>query len=367
MTEKIASSDSELMVDATSRISSKSFREWHLEQQFAKNIREGQSYFNGPSRITPPNRHSPSSLLQCHRKKFYNQLNAPEETEDPRGIFWFGTKFEEEIILPYLRDVIVDEDTYVCNSLWIDFTVETAAGELRIKGETDPVIVDREAEPLLLFEIKTKQTISGVERPNRHHKAQAHAYMKGLTEKYDRDIDEAIVIYGSRTSLNIKSFRIGFDESFWKESVSGWAEQHTEYRLDNNLPPAAPEYNWECEFCPYQRRCGQQSDEYSDMPPNGLLPHTIYPRSKLCDYLKGTGGAKLTPTLAKRYPELENQFGSFDWICHVCASTHPVGEIERYTQKQSRPHCPSCIERGVPVELSDPPVREQLKQLEATQ
>ena len=123
-------------------IGSVSFADWYYEREFAKNIREGQPYFNGPGRIPAPERHSPSQLLQCHRKTLYRQHNAPEEDTDPQGIFWIGTKFEEEIIVPYLAE-ITSPDEYVYNSIWVDFTCKTSVGEIRIKGETDPVIVDR--------------------------------------------------------------------------------------------------------------------------------------------------------------------------------------------------------------------------------
>jgi CRISPR-associated exonuclease Cas4 len=139
------------------RIGAESFEEWYAEREFARNIREGRPYFNGPSPVPDPERHSPSNLLQCHRKVAYRQANAPEESEAPEGIFWSGRLFEEEVAVPYLRDVVAGEDTYIRNSMWIDDSVETPNGEeLRFRGSTDPVLVDRESEPLLVTEVKTK-------------------------------------------------------------------------------------------------------------------------------------------------------------------------------------------------------------------
>jgi hypothetical protein len=86
----------EALLDA---IDGAGFAEWYREREFARNIREGQPYFNGPGRTPAPNRHSPSQLLQCHRKALYRQHNAPEEEPDPQGIFWIGSRFEEEIIV----------------------------------------------------------------------------------------------------------------------------------------------------------------------------------------------------------------------------------------------------------------------------
>lgn len=122
------------------RIDGESFAEWHRERQWAQNIREGQPYFNGPSPEPPAEKHTPSQLLQCHRKLFYRKANAPAEQEEPDGIFWTGTKFEEDVAVPFLQDVVGD-NAYVRNSVWVDFEEETVSGTLRFKGETDPGIV----------------------------------------------------------------------------------------------------------------------------------------------------------------------------------------------------------------------------------
>lgn len=64
-------------------VSVETFETWHLEREYARHIREGTSYFNGPSASKLPQRHSPSSLLQCGQKGTYKKSNAPEEPPDP--------------------------------------------------------------------------------------------------------------------------------------------------------------------------------------------------------------------------------------------------------------------------------------------
>ena len=344
----------------TEAISKGGFRQWRHERKFARNIREGTPYFNGPSQVKPATRHSPSSLLQCQRKTVYKELNAPEETGDPDGIFWFGSRFEEDVILPFLQDSVAGKNEYVTNSLWVDFTVKSEVGDLRIKGSTDPVIVDRESKPLLLFEIKTKRSVENVESPNRHHKAQAHAYMKGLSEKYDRNLSEAIILYGSRTTFDIEAFHIEFDPWFWSQTVLGWAETHSTYRLNGELPPATPEYDWECKFCPYQERCGQGSREYSDIGPIGLLPRfTAYPKQKLVEYLDAHDGAKLTPSLAHRYSSIVGEYGVFDWHCGSCQATQSWNAVDWNGDATEPPRCPACFENGTISLLTGPQPNEQ--------
>ncbi|WP_117365560.1 CRISPR-associated protein Cas4 [Natrarchaeobaculum sulfurireducens] len=343
-------------------ISGERFRDWYRKREFRKNIEDGNPYFNGPSSVPSPRKHSPSQLLQCHRKIAYRQHNAPAEKSDPVGIFWFGSRFEEELVQAFLKEAVIDDHEYVTNSLWVDFTVQTDAGEIQIKGETDPVIVDSDGNPLLLTEIKTKQAVDNVQSPNRHHRAQAHAYMKGLSEKHDRKVTDAVVLYGSRKTLDVKSFHIEFDPWFWRNTVLAWAETHTSYRLDEELPPANPEYGWECNFCSFRDRCGRGSASYESIGPVGLLPLHEYPREEAIRHLESHGNAKLTPTLSNRYPELASRFEVHDWRCERCDATYPHDSVEWTGDLSEPPLCPSCCDCGVPATLRGDSILSQGKE-----
>lgn len=358
-----AADDERQITALTERISPLRFDNWYREREFRNNIREGQHYFNGPANEKPPERHSPSRLLQCQRKTAYKQLNAPEESEDPTGIFWVGSRFEEDIIVPFLQEEVTQNDEYVTNSLWVDFEVTTEAGQLRIKGETDPVIVTSDAEPLLVTEIKTKRSVENTDSPSLHHKAQAHAYLRGLSEKYDRTVSTAIILYGSRTTFNIKAFQIDFDPYFWRQAVIGWAADHTEYRLNDELPPGTPEYDWECDFCSFKERCGQGTLKFEDIGTKGLLPgFTEYPKPKLVEYLEAHNDAKLTPSLAHEHPELVGKYGVFDWKCRGCSETVAWDAVEWNGDTGNPPTCPICSNQGPVTRLVGPAPADQLEE-----
>ena len=340
-------------------ISDVNFDDWYQEREYRENIESGTPYFNGPSSVPDPERHSPSKLLQCHRKIYYRQTNAPEEQADPDGIFWFGTRFEEDIIFPFLRDEITESDTYVCNSIWIDFTVQTEAGKLQIKGATDPLIVDSNAVPILPTEIKTKQSLDHVSSPSSHHRAQLHAYMRGLSQKYDTEITDGVIIYGSRESLDIETFHVEFDDEFWGQTVLKWASNHTEFRLEQTLPPQSPEYDWECEFCSYRERCGKGNSVHSDLGSEGFLPgFDSYPRNKVEAYLEAHDGAKLTPALSNQYPDLAEKYGVRSWRCPSCGSTYTNEELSIDLTSCQQPLCPQCAADDSIVELNSPSLAE---------
>jgi len=199
-------------------ISNESFNDWYNERQFRQNILEGNPYFNGPSPPKSPARHAPSTLLQCHRKTTYSRQNAPREGTTPQGLFWIGSEFEEQIIVPYLQTVIPDQ-SYVQNSVWIDTTVTHEGTELRFRGATGPVLVTADADPVLVTEIKTTTSLGHISEPKTHHKAQLHAYLYGLDDDYEHPITEGLLVYGSRESFNIKVFHVSFSEDFWQTVV----------------------------------------------------------------------------------------------------------------------------------------------------
>jgi CRISPR-associated exonuclease Cas4 len=345
------------------KLTAEQFHDWYRERQYRKNIEDGTPYFNGAGTIPDLDRHSPSQLLQCHRKILYRQSNTPAEQPAPDGIFWFGTRFEEDIAFPFLERAVTGPDTYVRNTEWIDITVDTAAGNLQLKGITDPVIVDADAVPVLPTEIKTKKSVDTLKAPSDHHKAQLHAYMAGLSEKYEINVTDGVILYGSRNTLDVCVFHIEFDKEFWQDTVVAWAGEHTQYRLDDELPPATPEVDWECKFCDYRERCGKASTPYNDTGTTGLLPlYSDYPKENVCEYLDAHPDACLTPTLAHVYPALAEKYDVANWVCKSCDSTIRWDKIEQTPTPSEPPVCPNCADNGTLTTLQGPAPRTQNNQ-----
>lgn len=329
------------IVDAISNVS---FNEWYQREQFIENILEGRPYFNGASPSPETEKHSPSKLLQCHRKTRYYTQNAPKEGAQPQGLFWIGSKFEEEIAVPYLLDTVTTRNTYVRNSMWIDTTATHEGTTVRVKGVTDPVIVDSDGDPVLVTEIKTTSSLNYLDGPKPHHKAQLHAYLYALDQEYDRSIRDGVLLYGGRDTLDISAFHIAFDDRFWTESVVPWMAEQTQYRVNDELPPADPVFDWECNACPFKHRCGQSDAPFSDTMFTGLLPGVVeYRKQQLKEYFDAYPAAKLTPTLAHEYPELVDEHGVYDWECRSCETTFAWDEIDVETET---PICEKCAENG---------------------
>lgn len=357
-------------VDAVlDELTSDDFEDWYREWHFTRNIENGNAYFNKTGYVPDEKRNSPSKLLQCHRKQVYSSYNAPAEAETPTGIFWIGTKFEEEIVQPYLESYAnrINENNYVQNSMWVDFSIDVGGdlGTVEIRGETDPVIVDKQANPLVVTEVKNKKSLSKFEgvddpEPDPHHKAQLHAYMYGLSESFERDIDRGIMLYGSRETHDLIPIPVEFDQEFWEAQVVEWAKTQSEYRLNDELPPKDPHFSWECKFCDYATRCGMGDDppwqradapvdepdsvEWKDVGVDGFVPLTEYPFEAVVEYMRAHGpkGAKLTPTLAHMYPQLADKFDVMVWKCPNCQSEYPSAFFDWSGNPDHRPKCANC-------------------------
>lgn len=149
-------------------------------------------------------------------------------------------------------------------------------------------------------------------------------------------------MYGSRTTLDINPISIEFDPWFWRERVLAWAEDHTTYRSNEELPPPDPEFDWECQYCAYRERCGNGDLNYQDTPPSGLLPNFEYPRETLTTYLQAHENAKLTPTAAHHYPDLADEYDVFDWKCSGCGASVRWNAVEWDGDVSMPPACPEC-------------------------
>lgn len=345
-------------------ITKDAFTDWYRERQIRQNLRDGQPWRHAPDTLRDPERHSPHQLLQCQRKTYYKAKNTPVEDEPPAGIFWAGSRIEEDLIMPFLEDMALDTaaDAYVQNSMWVEYEMATDQGALHIRGSTDPVICTEAGDPLLPTEIKTKRSLTQFDQadptPDRRHKAQLHAYLHGLDQTVSHSLDMGLVIYVDRTQHDLLPVCVEFDSEFWTETVIDWAADQTTYRLSDELPPADPEQQWECEYCSYRQRCGRDDDPFADTPATGFLPLTSYPRHAVVEALEAEGGADaLTPTLAYQYPDLaaEAETDVYPWTCVLCGEEYAWDwdELEWDGNPANPPMCPACTSGHWFAELAE--------------
>lgn len=344
-------------------ISQDAFTDWYRTHRVKQNLRDGQPWRHTPASLTPPDKHPPHRLLQCHRKTYYATQNAPKEDRQPTGIFWSGTRIEEDLIMPFLEDIAataVDPSAFVQNSMWVDYHLDTAAGSLQVRGATDPVLCTREGDPLVPTEVKSKQSLDSIDEDNPspapHHRAQLHAYLYGLNQTVSYPIQTGVLIYIDRQQLDLRALTVQFDQQFWKETLCQWASTQSTYRLEKTLPPAEPEHDWECGYCSYRERCGQGDHPYKDQPVHGFLPLVTYPRQQVEAALEAEGDTdQLTPTLAHQFPDLTTSHSVADWHCPACSATIDWDDVDWQGDPNDPPVCPRCANNDWLATLRGPP------------
>lgn len=376
------------IVDAN--LTADAFGEWHHRNEQQRNTEEGYHHRNDPTYQPDPESHGPSKLLNCHRMAYYEAANTPREEELPYGIFKFGHDFES-YIEEFINQELAPATSFVRNVEHVEYDI----GDCTVGGSTDPVIFSGPSEPAALFEIKTTKNISFVEKrdeADRRHRAQAHAYARGLQAKYNLESPPKLFyIYGDRESLEIFATTEQFDAEFWEETVIPWIKRDTRYRKGDSLPPKVDpdgDLAYMCSYCDFKERCGNYEpeskpphgddyvesvddywwddtianhmmDQLSDMPPVGFIPLKKHPEGAVISHLATYPDVPLTPTLATQYPELvegawptptdiEQKWGIAptrhvaDWTCPACAVKFPFGSFNWEGNYENIPQCPHC-------------------------
>ncbi len=385
-------SPGDLLQSFRQHLDEQSFRDWHLLQERQRNAEEGYGDTrNDPSHMPDATDHSPSNLLNCHRMTEYKANNTPREDDLPYGIFKFGHDFEA-YIEQFLQDEVATPTTEVRNVERIKFDVDGVT----FVGSTDPVIFNDAGEPIALFEVKTSKNTHFVQRSaKKRHRAQAHAYAKGLQEKYELESPPTVFyIYGGREDLDVVMHEEEFDTAFWEDTVIDWAKENTEHRKQDGLPPKVDpdgDMSYMCGYCDFAERCGnyepssespnspkyvESVDDYwwddsintdfqntvTDLPVKGFLPLKKYPEDAVVAHIATYDDVKLTPTLAVQYPalvegadrdqeetdRLNRLYGVAperevaDWVCDKCLSTFEFGTFDWDGDLDDLPSCPDC-------------------------
>lgn len=363
------------------------FADWAYTREQQRNIDDGYGPTrNDPASVPDAKTFSPSQLLSCPRQQYYSDQNAPEEKSLPHGLFLFGHEFED-LYQSFLEDV-VGPNIFVDNTVHINFV---EAG-VRFSGSTDPVITDRTGAPLVLTEIKTTKNLHYVRRDGvkRRHKAQAHAYARGLQNEHGlSEPPEIRVVYAGRETLDIEEFTLEFDQEFWNEVVE-WAQETASYRIEDVFPPTVDEdQEFMCDYCEFSERCGNYEpgpkpgsmggdwdetpddywwdnsiatgmmDQLEDQPVVGFIPLKRYPETQAIEHLQAHPDVTLTPTIAAAYPDLVadgtqpaerllNTYGVapqrkvHDWVCSLCGGEFGFGRFDWDGDIEDPPQCPTC-------------------------
>lgn len=243
----------------------------------------------------------------------------------------------------------------MANALWLSSTIDSEVGQITLEGSSDPAIVDADGVPHVVTEVKSKQSLSNLDSPSRHHKAQLHAYLHNAHDEYDLDEPpEGYLIYVGKERLDVEVFEIDFGQDFFNEFVVEWCERMSYCRIEGMLPSADPSQPWECKLCEFKGRCGEGDVPFEDCSASGLLPLFSYPRESVIEFMRANPDAKITPAVARKHPGLAEVYDVADWRCKRCEGTFSWDEPEWDGNVDDPPVCPDCIDDSYWIDLSGP-------------
>ena len=202
----------------------------------AKNKQEGKPREVG--------KYYPSEVFNCKRKIFYNWYYYDEREEPlPLGLFSMGKAAEEalfKIVKEYYGDRIESQRGFK-----LDIT-----DRVRIQGYTDFVLLDENGRVKKVWEIKSVGVLYDKKKEvSLPHRGQLTCYLKAM-----KCLDGAVVYIERGNIEKIKEFEVPFDFNFWERIVSYFKTLNM-FIETNTLPPQQPEENWECNYCPFKKKC----------------------------------------------------------------------------------------------------------------
>lgn len=131
-----------------------------------------------------------------------------------------------------------------------DHARDIDCGDFKIAWECDPVLHSEEGRPEVLYEFKSSGAGAN-SKPGSHHLHQASIYAHVL------DVSETRIVQPSRDDiLDCAETVVNKEEldRYWKESVHYFQFLKAALTSDN-LPPAIPFRDWNCDYCPFKSQC----------------------------------------------------------------------------------------------------------------
>lgn len=197
-------------------------------------------------------------MWQCYRKGFY-KATRDVDPDLPLGLFKMAEHAEQEIY-----EALCEEygSHFVLNSIPVKREVPTEYSPLSIVGQTDPVIIGYNLEPIRLYEVKSSESYStrhgdsGSARNTHKHQSSFYAGELG--------IDEVLIPRPARSNL------LEMPEPDFSIPPADIAELHQEtidyfkalhaFVEEGDLPPPEPFGDKECEWCDFKHICRREDD-----------------------------------------------------------------------------------------------------------
>lgn len=199
----------------------------------------------------------PSEIGSCLRKVWYSFVNPKELSMDTIRIMEMGNMVHE-FILHVLRSEKNQHIALIENEAPFKLNLH----EYAISGRIDDVVLLKIEQKKYVVEVKSTKALKMVEKPSDSHAMQLNLYLHAL------GINDGILLYVERNTLQTKSFELKFNEELMKKTLERFTMLHT-YLKEALLPPPEARLRenmgWMCKNCEYREEC-YQANPSSSLP-----------------------------------------------------------------------------------------------------
>jgi CRISPR-associated exonuclease Cas4 len=197
-----------------------------------------------------PHVYRAGDVWACHRQLFYKRRGVTPEREAPYGIFEAGKSVEESFTRA-MRGWFGDD--VVAGQFWIKTVIIGFDGqEIIIRGKPDVVLLSYNLEPHTLYEVKSKSSVKDFTDMAIHQRYQGGIYEHELKKK---GLKFYYLVYISRNNPDEHAqFDAALTDEDWNR-IEDYFRVMDEYDTKDQLPPAIPMEDWQCDYCDFKQRC----------------------------------------------------------------------------------------------------------------
>ncbi len=193
----------------------------------------------------------PSEIGMCIRRSYYSYTQPKPVEKAALRIFALGNN-----VHVFITEVLKSSGEFVSVEDEKSVKIEHSDGNasFSIYGRIDDYVVTKNGGKKIIIEAKSVGDISRVTEPDPKHVMQLTLYQAAMESDY------GILVYADKKNLDIKQFRVDFDENTYNKIISRFKDLDLHLRM-KKLPPAEYYFDnkkvWECKYCPYFKECMQ--------------------------------------------------------------------------------------------------------------
>lgn len=200
---------------------------------------------------TPSKNFNASDMGKCYLMRYWKRQGKEGEELDDRSLrnFAVGDVFHD-----FFQKITAEKGISILSE--DKMTIVDEEGNVLLSGRPDDLIRTPTGK-LILYDYKTVHSkkfhyLVGGER-DKHYEKQVLVYYLMLKDKFP-ELNDLRILYISKDDLCLKEMPVWINDKT-VAAVKKEIDEINDYWKRQVEPPAQPQADWECKYCPYQSVC----------------------------------------------------------------------------------------------------------------